>query len=263
MKSSINYAIDGEYIREWLVLGPFFPDDLETDFLAHVGGEATIEPKEGDTVGFDGFDTGFALLNPVPLCYSTQATSDGKTLTWILYKSEEDVVNLVDAVGSHEHATAYAFCVLHNETAGDAQIYLGSDDGVAVWINGEQAHHNPVARELVLDQDVFEVNLKAGANRCLIKVSNGVEAWGFAMRVLPPDRAVISGTITDEEGEPIAYSGSVLGTGRRKDYTAVDRPFGTGWTSIRWMGCMTSPQPVATWAIGSWTSNRVRENAEN
>ncbi len=45
-----THAINGEYITEWLILGPFFPNDLETDFLADVGGEANIEPKEDDTV---------------------------------------------------------------------------------------------------------------------------------------------------------------------------------------------------------------------
>ena len=49
MKSPIH-AIDGEYITEWLVLGPFFPEDLETDFISDVGGEALIHPQAGDTV---------------------------------------------------------------------------------------------------------------------------------------------------------------------------------------------------------------------
>jgi len=39
IKSPIH-QLDGEYIREWLVLGPFFPDDLKRDFLANAGGEA-------------------------------------------------------------------------------------------------------------------------------------------------------------------------------------------------------------------------------
>ncbi|MBM3239949.1 hypothetical protein FJZ31_26995 [Candidatus Poribacteria bacterium] len=39
-----THPVDGEYIQEWLVLGPFFPDDLEKDFLADVGGEANINP---------------------------------------------------------------------------------------------------------------------------------------------------------------------------------------------------------------------------
>ena len=184
MNSSITHTIDGKYIKEWLVLGPFFPDDLETDFLADVGGEANIEPKESDTV----------------------TTADGKTLAWKQYDSKADIIDLLDAVGDYENATAYAFCILQSEVAGDAQIYLGSDDGIAVWINGVQVHLFPGDRELSPDEDVFEADLKAGTNRCLVKVSNVLRNWGFTMRALPPNRAIISGTITDGEGEPIAYA---------------------------------------------------------
>jgi len=184
--------LSDEYIREWLVLGPFFPDDLDTDFLADMGGEANIEPKEGDIV----------------------TTADGTTLTWKRYKSKTDIIDLLHAVGKHEHATAYSFCVLQiplppfpkgEETAGDFQIYLGSDDGVAVWINGQQVHHNPVSSSLTLDEDVFEASLKVGDNRCLVKVFSGTEAWDLVMRValLPPNRAVLSGMITDEKGQSI------------------------------------------------------------
>ena len=186
MKSSIAYTIDGKYIREWLILGPFFPDDLETDFLADAGGEANIDPKEGDTV----------------------TTADGRTLTWKRYESKEDIVSLLDAVLSsrdREHATAYAFCVLEGQVAGDGLIGLRNNDGIAVWINGEKVYTYPFDRDLSFDSDVFEVRLKAGANRCLVKVSHIWAQWGFAVRVLPPDRAVISGTITDEEGEPIPW----------------------------------------------------------
>ena len=34
------YPVDGEFIKQWLLLGPFFPGDLETDFLVAAGGEA-------------------------------------------------------------------------------------------------------------------------------------------------------------------------------------------------------------------------------
>lgn len=33
--------LNGEYIREWLVIGPFFPDDLDKDFLVDVGDSAS------------------------------------------------------------------------------------------------------------------------------------------------------------------------------------------------------------------------------
>ena len=91
MKSP-HHIIDGEYIKEWLVLGPFFPDNLEKDFLADVGGEANIEPEEGDTAR----------------SLATSATADGKTLTWKRYQAKGNIVDLSDAVGNLENATAYA-----------------------------------------------------------------------------------------------------------------------------------------------------------
>ena len=177
------HPIDGEYIREWLVLGPFFPDDLEKDFLAGVGGETNIHPQEGDTV----------------------TTEDGRELTWQRYQTKGDIISLLDFVGEYKSTTAYAFCVLQSEAAGDAQIYLGSGCGVTVWINDKQVHSHPVGGYSILDKDVFEAHLKAGANRCLIKLSQGFTSLEFAVRMttLHPNRSVISGTITDEKGKPI------------------------------------------------------------
>jgi len=180
-----THAVDGEYIKEWLVLGPFFPNDLETDFLVKVGGETNINPQEGDTV----------------------VTVDRKTLTWKLYKSKENFVDLIDALGYHENAVAYAFCILQSETKGDFSIRFGSDDGVFVWINGKKIHSNPYghARGFRFDANQFDADLKADTNPCLVKVSQkfSMGDWGFAMRLLPPNRAVISGVITDESGKSI------------------------------------------------------------
>ncbi len=174
---------DGQYIREWLILGPFFPDDLRFDFLAHAGGEANIAPGEGDTV----------------------TTADGRTLTWERYRSETKVVDLLDAIGEYEYTTAYLFCVLQSESSGDAEFYMGSDDGVAVWVNGQLVHYNPVSRTLLADQDVFEANLKTEDNRCLVKITNRERYWWFTIRAepLPPSRAVLSGLVTDEAAKPI------------------------------------------------------------
>jgi len=197
-------TIDGKYIKEWLILGPFFPDDLEKDFLAEVGGEENIEPKEGDTI----------------------ITSDGRTLTWRRYEAKGEVIDLLDAIGKYEHTTAYAFCVLQtptpdfilaqSDTAENAEVHLGITDGVAVWVNGVQmlqsaayrSLESAAFRSLEIDQDVFEVSLKPGSNRCLVKLfhGSGELGWDFAVRVttLPPARAVLSGMITDETGRPIA-----------------------------------------------------------
>ena len=176
--------IDGDYITEWLVLGPFFPGDLKIDFLTDAGGEAGIQPREDDIL----------------------TIADGRTLTWKRYTTKGNIIDLIDAIGDYENAIAYAFCTWHSEIAGEAQIHLGSDDGIAVWINGIQAHSNPVNRPLLLDEDAFKADLKAGANRCLVKVSQLDGSWGFALRVvvLPANDAVLAGVITDAASVPVS-----------------------------------------------------------
>ena len=42
--------IDGTYMRNWLILGPFFPQDLDKDFLEKYGGETNVRPELGDVV---------------------------------------------------------------------------------------------------------------------------------------------------------------------------------------------------------------------
>jgi DNA-binding NtrC family response regulator/ligand-binding sensor domain-containing protein len=176
-----SHPVDGEYVKEWLVLGPFFPDDLERDFLAGTGGEANINPREGDTV----------------------ATEDGKILTWKRYKSKADMVDLVNVFGYLENTTVYAFCMLQSETTGDVSFSVRNDDGIAVWINGKRVYSYHDLRDLFLDSDLFEANLESGANCCLVKVTQENWLWGFAMKPLPASRAIISGVVTDEAGSSV------------------------------------------------------------
>ncbi|MBM3235622.1 hypothetical protein FJZ31_04920 [Candidatus Poribacteria bacterium] len=180
-----------DYIKEWLVLGPFFPNNLEKDFLSDIGGEANVNPKAGDTV----------------------TTADGRTLTWKRYQSQTEVVDLLDAVGRYDYATAYAFCLLQTETAFDAKITLRSDDGITIWLEGIQVYSYPTWRPLSADSDTFVTHLQAGTNRCLVKVSDLTYPLDLAMRVemrverlLSPERAVLLGTINDESGQPIPYA---------------------------------------------------------
>lgn len=171
-----------EYIREWLILGPLFPNQLGTDFLASVGGEAGIEPREGEDF----------------------TTADKRKMVWKRYKSGDNVINLLGAVGNYQNAVVYAFCNIQSESTGLVRLYLGSDDGIAVWINGRQVHFHNVVRPLIPDKDALQVNLKAGKNCCLIKVSQSAGGWGFSERIdsSNPNFAVLSGLITDENSRP-------------------------------------------------------------
>ncbi|MDE0637998.1 MAG: SpoIIE family protein phosphatase [Candidatus Poribacteria bacterium] len=177
-----THPVDGTFIKEWLVLGPFFPEDLETDFLASANGEASANPKPGDTV----------------------TTAEGKTLTWTIYHSEGNIIDLQRAIGKHEKAVCYAFCLLESDQGGDGEFLVGSDDGVVVFLNGQRVRTQPVWRAIAIDEDRFAVPLRPGKNRCLVKVSNGLQDWALTTRVLPPTRAVIAGVITDETGNALS-----------------------------------------------------------
>ena len=91
------HQVDGEFIREWLLLGPFFPGDLETDFLANSIKGINYHPQKGDTV----------------------LTQQGDILTWKSYRTKgSSIVDLSDAFGTHHNATIYAFCILNKEVPG-------------------------------------------------------------------------------------------------------------------------------------------------
>ena len=177
-----THPVDGTFIKEWLVLGPFFPEDLETDFLAPANGETLANPKPGDTV----------------------TTAEGKTLTWTVYRTEGNLIDLHHAVGNYQEAVCYTFCLLESDQGGDGEFLVGSDDGVVVFLNGQRVHTQPVRRAIVVDEDRVPVSLRPGKNRCLMKISNGVQDWALTTRVLPPTRAVIAGVITDESGKTLA-----------------------------------------------------------
>ena len=78
---------DVDYLKDWLVLGPFPSADLEFDFLTDIGGEQNLNPKAGQQV----------------------KAQDGQVLTWRSYRSKEAMVNLLEAIGKFENVTVYAY----------------------------------------------------------------------------------------------------------------------------------------------------------
>jgi hypothetical protein len=58
-------------------------------------------------------------------------------------------------------------------------LSLGSDDAIAVWLNGKQVHANKAQRGVAPDQDKVKVQLTKGDNAILIKVINAGGVGGF------------------------------------------------------------------------------------
>ena len=151
------------FLRAWHIVGPF-PWKMADGFSAE--GINAREP---------------ALETPLTLSETSAA--------WKAVRTEDamGIVNLMSELGPHEQARAYAFTTVEVPEAMDAVLYLGSDDGIAVWVNGEQVFENNVDRGLALDQDRAPVRLQAGRNAVLVQISQGGGGWMFCARITRAD----------------------------------------------------------------------------
>jgi CubicO group peptidase (beta-lactamase class C family) len=206
-----------QFMKEWLLVGPIPAQQgeatpnfenarkmgLEPDLLDKAGGEAKIRPEAGKKVA-----------------------ARGGQYEWRAYDSSSDVVNLIDAIGKHDFAIAYAAATIESPEEQEKLVGLGSDDGVRIWLNGELVHQNPVPRAVAIDDDVFPVKLRKGSNRLLIKIVNDQGEWGFALRFLSKEalakrlfKAAADGEL--EEVEKLVSQGVEVGARSPMGITAA------------------------------------------
>jgi hypothetical protein len=95
------------------------------------------------------------------------------------------VIDLHQHLKITEGAIAYLHRVLTADQAMEINLHLGSDDGLAVFLNGERIHANDVPRGPAPDQDVVKARLKAGDNDLLLKIVNRTGGWGYYFSLKP------------------------------------------------------------------------------
>ncbi|MCW8133813.1 MAG: hypothetical protein KIS92_25930 [Planctomycetota bacterium] len=81
------------------------------------------------------------------------------------------------------YATAFVLTFVKSNGISRARFYIGSDDGVGLWVNGQCKHFNVVHRGLVKDQDAVDVDLQDGWNPVILRIHQGWGGWGMGMRV--------------------------------------------------------------------------------
>ncbi|MEZ6096706.1 MAG: PSD1 and planctomycete cytochrome C domain-containing protein [Pirellulaceae bacterium] len=83
----------------------------------------------------------------------------------------------------HEFPTGTGVWYLHRTifpTVDRIKISLGSDDAVAVWVDGQQVFANDVARPVAANQDAFEISVTPGKPaELLVKIVNYGGGCGF------------------------------------------------------------------------------------
>jgi hypothetical protein len=154
------------FIRDWNLAGPFHAADMDD--------LPTVYPPETEAAPAKSYKG-----------------KNGKTVGWRTFKAgDSGYVRLDDLIRPNEQVIVYGLAWVLAPDDRNAELLLGSDDGVRVWINGELVHTNPAYRAAEPDLDRVSVRLKKGWNKVLVKVLQGAGGWGYYVRFADPDGAL-------------------------------------------------------------------------
>ncbi len=173
---------DASFVRRWLVMGPVVDKRLErlnTPVLA----EDRLAPSRGERSRFGAWNEKFAPGGFLDLAVVTKPGID---------------------------SLRYAFTWLQAERDTDVVLWIGSDDGVRVWLDGHPVHSHQRARPARPDEDAVPLHLTAGSHRLLFKVENRQHEFMTGLFV----------RITDASGEALRSVRPTLDS-ERPDWGAV------------------------------------------
>ncbi len=166
-------------ITHWWVLGPFpnaNPRNLDIPFIdetsVHMNPHQPVVARDGKK---------YRWREMTPDIQKTDAFNDFS-------------INFLKVFSKmHENAVAYAMTILEVNQDTPAMLALGSDDAVAVWVNGKLVHKNPVLRAYRQMDDWVPVRLKKGRNVILAKVTQAGGGWEFGARLLTLRHTMLEG----------------------------------------------------------------------
>jgi alpha-galactosidase len=158
---------DADSIHEWKIIGPF--------------------RQEGNTDAIKLLETPFEIEASITkdgaIDFSKSYTSGDKTLSWkTAPTSKRGFLNANEQFGRNDFCVAYGYAEVESVQPRECVIRCGSDDGIKLWLNGKLVHTSNTLRGFQLSDEVT-VQLKAGINRLVVKVSQHDGGWGWGVSV--------------------------------------------------------------------------------
>jgi len=144
-------------------------------------GEREIEFSPWHTTGqlkCERFDEALFPEQGVDLAAKGQ---DGKPLWTEKPDLDDGCVHNLESHGGR--GPTYLFRTITVKQPTTIRAGFGSDDGLAVWLDGEKLISNDVSRGVVPNSDFAELKLKPGENRLLLKIYNTGGGHGFCFSV--------------------------------------------------------------------------------
>lgn len=146
-------------VAQWHVLGPFAP-----------GAKPPVSPE-----------------GQIDLKASVPAAGDALA-TWKVVGQEDNKgrIDLGKAFSTSDQRFAFAYAEIESSADRNAEMYVGSDDSLTVWVNGKLVYDYKDDRGFTEAQDHFDVSLVKGTNRILVKCGNHGGGWLFAASLTTP-----------------------------------------------------------------------------
>jgi putative membrane-bound dehydrogenase-like protein len=110
---------------------------------------------------------------------------DGE-VSWVSKRADEKkhgLVRLKTMYSRNENVVAYGYAEVTSETDRDAVLLIGSDDTIAIWLNGKKVHVFDGSRSWSYDEQKVNVHLQNGVNKLLIRCGNFTGPWEFSVAV--------------------------------------------------------------------------------
>jgi len=97
----------------------------------------------------------------------------------------------VTSLGSDTMCAHYLYRTIHVPRDTAFALSLGSDDGITVWLNGQNVLAHNIDRGANADQERLTVSLHAGLNTLLVKINNHFGPSGFFFAVEDTDMRLL------------------------------------------------------------------------
>jgi hypothetical protein len=116
---------------------------------------------------------------------------DVPEITWQDVPSENvdrDLLDFNALLGPQERSVVYAEAVLMSDRRRPVELRAGSDDGIAIWLNGKQVLNAPEPRAYRPGDNRVQATLKPGRNRLVYRVNQDAGAWQGQVKVYDQTR---------------------------------------------------------------------------
>jgi len=148
------------FITDWWLIGPF--DNTNENGLQ------IIYPPEQE------FDIS-----------KTYTGSGGRSVKWEFFNNEiSGYIDFTKIYHPSDNGVAYAQRTIHMEKDTDAQVGIGSNDGVRMWINDKLVLDHKISRKAEPNQEILTIHFRKGENTVLLKIDQLGGGWGFYFSIL-------------------------------------------------------------------------------